>query len=783
MLKKLSIRGRLMAGFGMVALLSVIMVILGLSSAQSIRGRYTELIEGPIAVVDYIKDARLHINAMARIVRDMALDPSAQSIRGRYTELIEGPIAVVDYIKDARLHINAMARIVRDMALDPDTSNYSQSESEVNVRKTAVAEILSKVQAEYDANDNYAKQWSDSVVAWENEADRIIATLKSGRKTAVAEILSKVQAEYDANDNYAKQWSDSVVAWENEADRIIATLKSGNRIQAMDMLVHECTPLLLQMNEQAMSATTSMVTERDAAVEGVKSHARTAVILIAILMVFTAAVIFLLGVRITRSIVGPLHEMKNTMIAMSQGDLHTECNYTGNDEVGATVEALHSSQQTLADLTDTLDSTLEQMAEGNFKVSLDVEFPGDLGSIKVSMEKLLARLNEVMMTDTLDSTLEQMAEGNFKVSLDVEFPGDLGSIKVSMEKLLARLNEVMMQLRNSGDQVSAGSEQVSSGAQALAQGATEQASSVEELSATISEISSASKENAKSATQVRALANEAGASIEKSTEQMQEMLAAMDDISNSSSEIGKIIKTIEDIAFQTNILALNAAVEAARAGTAGKGFAVVADEVRNLASKSAEASKNTAALIEQAIHAVERGSTLATGTAKTLDEASAMAREAVKNIDHIASKNTAALIEQAIHAVERGSTLATGTAKTLDEASAMAREAVKNIDHITNAIDQEASSIEQITIGIDQISAVVQTNSATSEEAAAASEELSSQAQMMHSLLSYFQLKDDANAPLGFDGGAGVAQQSHYEDDFDSYTPPMQSIGSSFDKY
>ena len=114
--------------------------------------------------------------------------------------------------------------------------------------------------------------------------------------------------------------------------------------------------------------------------------------------------------------------MKNTMIAMSQGDLHTECNYTGNDEVGATVEALHSSQQTLADLTD-----------------------------------------------TLDSTLEQMAEGNFKVSLDVEFPGDLGSIKVSMEKLLARLNEVMMQLRNSGDQVSAGSEQVSSGAQALAQ--------------------------------------------------------------------------------------------------------------------------------------------------------------------------------------------------------------------------------------------------------------------------------------------------------------------------
>ncbi|MBS5150588.1 MAG: HAMP domain-containing protein [Butyricicoccus pullicaecorum] len=593
---KLSIRGRLTVGFGVIALLSIIMVLLGLTSAQS--------------------------------------------IHKRYIELIDGPMEVVDNIKDARLHINAMARIVRDMALDPDTSKYSESESEVNTRKAAVAEIL-----------------------------------------------TKVEQEYDAKDNYAKEWRDSVVAWESETDRIIATLKGGDRISAMEMLVHECTPLLLQMNEKAMAATTSMIAERDETLDGVQSYARMVVTVIVVLLVVMAAVIFLIGLYITKSIVRPLNQMKATMVAMSEGDLHTECTYTGSDEIGATVEALHASQSTLASLTD-----------------------------------------------ALDDMLEQMAAGRFNVKLDIEFPGDLGSIKVSIEKLLARLNEVMTQLRNSGDQVSAGAEQVSSGAQALAQGATEQASSVEELSATISEISSASKENSKSAAQVRALANEAGASIQKSTEQMQEMLAAMDDISSSSSEIGKIIKTIEDIAFQTNILALNAAVEAARAGAAGKGFAVVADEVRNLASKSAEASKNTATLIEQAIHAVERGSTLATGTAKTLGEA-----------------------------------------------STMAREAVKNIDHITNAIDQEASSIEQITVGIDQISAVVQTNSATSEESAAASEELSSQAQMMHSLLSYFHLEEDNNRQFGFDDS--TAMQPSYDDDLDSYTPPMHSTGSSFDKY
>ena len=232
-------------------------------------------------------------------------------------------------------------------------------------------------------------------------------------------------------------------------------------------------------------------------------------------------------------------------------------------------------------------------------------------------------------------------------------------------------------------------------AQALSQGATEQASSIEELSASITEITDQINKNAENAKQANDSAEHAGREIMNSNEQMRSMVEAMDEITVKSSEISKIIKVIDDIAFQTNILALNAAVEAARAGAAGKGFAVVADEVRNLASKSAEAAKGTTVLIEESIAAVQSGSEIARRTAEMLDESANVTRQAVS------------LIEK-----------------------------------ITEASIMQAESAAQINVGVEQISSVVQTNSATSEESAAASEELSGQAELLKSLVGKFRLRE-----------------------------------------
>ena len=348
-----------------------------------------------------------------------------------------------------------------------------------------------------------------------------------------------------------------------------------------------------------------------------------------------------------------------------------------------------------------LQEAMEKMRRGNMDIDIEYKAEDELGKLSDDLRSVAAFLNAVVADET--NILTEMSRGNFNVysSMSKDYVGSFVAIYNSMVLLRDNLSSTLSSVTQSADQVAAGSDQVSSGAQALSQGATEQASSVEELAATINEISNNVEKNAENAKAASDMADNVREQAGESSQRMQEMLSAMTDISNSSSEIGKIIKTIEDIAFQTNILALNAAVEAARAGAAGKGFAVVADEVRNLAGKSAEASKNTSALIEGSLHAVGRGTKIANETAQAL--------------------------QQLTEGVQ-------GVAQTIEE--------------ISSASESQAVSVKQVNEGISQISSVVQSNSATAEESAAASEELSSQAQLLKELVGKFTLKDGSADPV-----------------------------------
>jgi methyl-accepting chemotaxis protein len=291
-------------------------------------------------------------------------------------------------------------------------------------------------------------------------------------------------------------------------------------------------------------------------------------------------------------------------------------------------------------------------------------------------------------------TAEKIADGDLDVEVAYQGRDEIGQLANAFRRMSVSLNEAMASIRASSEQVASGAEQVSTSGQALSQGSTEQASSIEEITSSMTQVAAQTKQNAVNAGQANELAVLAKQNAVSGNSQMQEMLKAMTAINESSSNISKIIKVIDDIAFQTNILAPNAAVEAARAGQHGKGFAVVAEEVRTLAARSAGAAKETTGMIEGSIQKVEIGTKLANETAVALN-----------NIVGDVSK------------------------------------AADIVGGIAAASNEQASAIAQVNIAIEQVSQVVQTNSATAEESAAASEELSGQAQVLREVVAKFKLK------------------------------------------
>lgn len=348
-------------------------------------------------------------------------------------------------------------------------------------------------------------------------------------------------------------------------------------------------------------------------------------------------------------------------------------------------------------MTEVLSVT-RKMAQGNLKAAFNYRSKNEFGQLADGVMTTMRTLQAYI--SNIAETLGKIAKGDMTVSIDMYYIGDFAQIKTSLNEITDSLNEILSQINQSSTEVLSGAGQTASAAQALSQGSTEQASSIEELSATIQDISNQIAQNAENAKSAKMIANDSSRTIENASSQMLEMIAAMERINETSKKISKIIKTIDEIAFQTNILALNAAVEAARAGEAGKGFAVVADEVRNLASKSAEAAKDTTVLIENSILAVDRGSKIADETAKSL----------TLIVDN--AKRSADLVS------------------LISEASIL-----------------QSQAIAQTTKGVEQISFVVQTNSATAEESASASEKLSSQADMLNQLVHKFKLRSGQVSP------------------------------------
>ena len=345
-----------------------------------------------------------------------------------------------------------------------------------------------------------------------------------------------------------------------------------------------------------------------------------------------------------------------------------------------------------------LEQAARSLSEGDFSaIRITYRSKDELGNLADDMRSMVATLSSVIQDETY--LLSEMSKGNLKVRSNQKerYLGDLNQMLVSVEKINSRLSSTLLQINQSAREVAAGSEQVSQGAQTLAQGATEQAASVEELSGTIRNISDQVVRNTENAKNSSERSGMVRSKVLESSVCMEELLGAMSEISKGSGEIRTIMRTIEDIAFHTNILALNASVEAARAGEMGKGFAVVAKEVRSLADKSASASKSTAALIESSLQTIQDGKKIANKTAVSLTEV-------VRGVEGVTD----------------------------------------SLNDIAEASTDQSDAILRLSESVNIISGVVQTNSATAQESAAASEELSSQAQFLRGLVDYFKLEEGA---------------------------------------
>lgn len=432
-------------------------------------------------------------------------------------------------------------------------------------------------------------------------------------------------------------------------DKVFALVETGKTDEAYEVMKSSYIPVLNQMTDLLQQiADVAAHNAQDMVKEGEYAQA-SAITVIMIIMTFSIVSAALLGIYISNSIRKPVKEIEDAAQQLANGQLDGVCvSYTSRDELGKMSDSIRDLISYQKTIIEDISDILGDMSEGNFKVQSNV--------------------NEYYM-------------------------GHYDRILVSMWGLRDKLSDTLWRISQSARQVANGSEQVSSGAQILAIGAEEQADSIEKLAIAVNEISEQVRVTKENADKARNQTDRAGAQVSESNQQMQEMISAMNIISERSDEIYKIVKTIQDIAFETNLLALNASVEAARVGELGTGFAVIAREIRSLADKTAMASKNTTALIKESVAAVKNG----------------------EKVAHTAADSLLQVIE-------------------------CTKQVIFMVDRIASATENQHKSISNITAEVRQVSDVVQNNASISEELAAASEELSTQTQMLDHMIGQFQL-------------------------------------------
>ena len=517
----------------------------------------------------------------------------------------------------------------------------SSLNSTVN-KELKAKDTLSSIRVSTNVVSSILREWvissQQKYAVLDQESSRIIGEIKEN-----VNVLNQNNA---IDKDLLAEYNRLINAWIAEAEGVIGIIKSGDLAQASKAIENKEITAIVDAENQAKLIEEFIIEKSNTILSRTINMSNNLRLFLSIAVFTVILLIIFMSKKITDGIVKPVQEVSHAAEQLSKGILDTKIEYEAEDEVGVMAESMRRSMKTLS-----------------------------------------------MYINDIDVALETMSKGDFNISATEPFVGDFENIEKSFMKFSKEMSSTLEQINLASEQVASGSEQVSCGAQMLAQGATEQAASIEDLSNIINVISEDIIQNANNAKEANELAQRTGNSIVLSNEKMREMTIAMNDISDKSNEISKIIKTIDDIAFQTNILALNAAVEAARAGSAGKGFAVVADEVRNLAQKSAEAAKDTAVLIAGTVESVENGSKIADDTAKSLLE-------------------------------------------IVDDAT----KTVQMMVDITDASEKQAQAADNIRESISQISSVVQTNSATAEESSAASEELTGQSQLLKDLVSGFKL-------------------------------------------